>query len=385
MSGLLVGLINAERRVDPYFRDQFDALLQAPLARLVQAAINARRPTLRLALAEERLLPDEERLTAEIAAQLAIHLRRTWPPGQAQRAGNTKTYGVVRASFEVADDLPPLLRQGVFSQARSFPAWVRFAGPGPAAPPDIEDNGILSLGIKLMGVDGPKLIDDERFTQDFTALSAPTFTTPNVIENVKLQTWLARGTPVFYFINPFDSHLLDLVRNGLYSRTHANPLEARYWSDVPFLHGEGQAVQYRLTPRGPGRSKVPRRPSDNYLRQAMVQTLAQREVIFDFQLQVQTDPHRMPIENASVEWPERLSPYITVAALRIPPQLFDSPGQLAFANNLSFNPWHSLPAHRPLGNQNRARRTVYLELSRLRRELNDEPHLEPTGDERFEG
>jgi hypothetical protein len=117
----------------------------------------------------------------------------------------------------------------------------------------------------------------------------------------------------------------------------------------------------------------------------MVQTLAQREVIFDFQLQVQTDPHRMPIENASVEWPERLSPYITVAALRIPPQRFDSPGQLAFANNLSFNPWHSLPAHRPLGNQNRARRTVYLELSRLRRELNDEPHLEPTGDERFEG
>jgi hypothetical protein len=384
LSGLLEALIKAERRIDPYFRDRFDARFQAPLKRLVQGAINVRRPNDGLALAEERLLPGEDRLTAEIIAQLATHLRRTWPPGQAQRAGNTKTYGLVRARFEVTADLPPHLQQGVFSPGRDYPAWVRFAGPGPAAPPDIEDNGILSLGVKLMGVEGPKLIDDERFTQDFTALSAPTFTTSNVIENVKLQTWLARGTPVFYFINPFDSHLLDMLMAALYSRTRANPLEVQYWSTVPFLHGEGLAVQYRLTPRGERHARVPRWPSDNYLREAMARTLAQQEVVFDFQVQVQTDPHRMPIENASVEWPERLSPYRTVAALRILPQRFDWPGQLAFANNLSFNPWHSLPAHRPLGNQNRARRAIYLELSRLRREMNAEPHLEPSGQEQFE-
>ena len=65
-------------------------------------------------------------------------------------------------------------------------------------------------------------------------------------------------------------------------------------------------------------------------------------------------------------WPERLSPFVAVATLRIPAQSFDSPAQLAFARNLAYNPWHALPEHRPLGNQNRARKAIYLELSQLR-------------------
>ena len=38
-----------------------------------------------------------------------------------------------------------------------------------------------------MGVEGDKLLDDEKWTQDFTGISAPTFTTPNILENLKLQ------------------------------------------------------------------------------------------------------------------------------------------------------------------------------------------------------
>jgi hypothetical protein len=116
----------------------------------------------------------------------------------------------------------------------------------------------------------------------------------------------------------------------------------------------------------------------------MVATLAERDVEFDILLQVQTDPHCMPIENAAVRWPERLSPWVPVATLRIPRQKFDSPEQLAFAHNLSYNPWHCILEHRPLGNQSRARRRMYGELSRLRQEMNGTPHIEPTGDEVFE-
>jgi hypothetical protein len=43
-----------------------------------------------------------------------------------------------------------------------------------------------------------------------------------------------------------------------------------------------------------------------------------------------------------------------------------------------------VPEHRPLGNQNRARRRLYGELSRLRQSMNATPHREPTGDEVFE-
>ncbi len=382
----LFALLKVERRFDPFFRPSFDRLLREPLTVIAQALISLRLKDEGLRLAEETLSPDEAQFLEAIITDMSAYMRSHYAPGKVERAGNSKTHGVVRGEFVVRDDLPAKWRCGVFKEPRVFRAWVRFAGPGPSVPPDIEDVGVLSIGIKLMGVSGPKLLEDEEFTQDFTGISTPTFTTPNVQENTKLQAAIGKGTPLFYFINPFDSHLLDGVMQGLWSRTQSSPLETPYWSCVPYLLGEEQAMQYSVRPRLKMRSRVPRlplRPSDNYLREAMAATLSCQEVEFDFLVQVQTDPQRMPVENASVRWPEALSPPVPVATLRLPRQTFDSPAQLAFAHNLSFNPWHCVPEHRPLGNQNRARRRMYQELSRLRQSMNATPHREPTGDEAF--
>src|SRR5688572_26406017 len=109
----LVAIVLAERRVDPYFRDAFDAVLQRPLSTAVQGLINLRRRDEHLAIAEERLLPDEEKITAAIVEQMALFLKRTYRDGIAERAGNTKTYGVVRGEFTVLPDLPDNLRRGV--------------------------------------------------------------------------------------------------------------------------------------------------------------------------------------------------------------------------------------------------------------------------------
>jgi hypothetical protein len=147
-------------------------------------------------------------------------------------------------------------------------------------------------------------------------------------------------------------------------------------------------MQYSFRPRVKTRSRVPRlplRPPDNYLRDAMAATLAARDVEFDILLQLQTDPFLMPIENNAVLWPTRLSPRVPAAVLRIPRQTFDSPEQMAFARVLTYNPWHCLPEHRPLGNQSRARRRMYWALSRLRQEMNGVEHYEPTGRETFPG
>jgi hypothetical protein len=92
----------------------------------------------------------------------------------------------------------------------------------------------------------------------------------------------------------------------------------------------------------------------------------------------------MPIENNAVLWPTRLSPRVGVATLQIPRQQFDYPEQFAFTRNLRFNPWHCLADHRPLGNQNRARRRMYAELSAFRQRMNWTKHIEPTGEERFD-
>jgi hypothetical protein len=384
----IIRVLILERRIDPFFRPALDAVLREPLTRLVQALINLRRPREGLGLVQERVSPEETGWQTSVITDMSGYMRDHYRPGTFERAGNTKTHGVVRAEFVVRDDVPAPLRHGVFAAPHTFRAWVRFGGPGPASPPDIDDVGVLSIGIKLMGVPGPKLFDDERFTQDFTGISCPTFTTPNVFENTKLQVASRKGTPLYYFINPFDSHLLDGLMQGLWARTQTSPLETEYWSCVPYLLGEGQAMQYMARPRSRRRSRVPRlplRPSDNYLRETMAATLAREDVEFDFLLQIQTDPHRMPIENASVRWPEHLSPYVPVATLRIPRQTFDTPAQLAFAHNLSFNPWHCIAEHRPLGNQNRGRRRIYETLSQLRQSMNATPHREPTGDEVFGG
>ncbi|WP_064750358.1 catalase family protein [Solirubrobacter soli] len=385
LNSVAVTALGLERRVDGLYRGPVDRVFREPLFSLAQIVLNAQREhDESLGIAEEREQPDEVADTQKVIDTMAAFLHRTWAPGHAERAGNTKTYGVVRGEFRVFDDIPERLRRGLFAHPRSFLAWVRFAGPGPLAPADVDDNGILSFAIKVMGVAGPKL-GDELYTQDFLGISSPTFTTPNVHANVRLQEHVLDGTPLFYFLDPRDSHLLDLVMQGLYARTQTSPLEVPYWSCVPYLLGEGQAMQYSLRPRSKRTTRVPLFPSDNYLRETMAETLDSREVVFDLYVQLQTDADRMPVENASVRWSERLSEPVPVAELRLPIQRFDSPEQLAFAGNLSFNPWHALPEHRPLGNQNRARKAIYETLARVRQEMNAQPHIEPTGDERFPG
>ena len=382
-SDAFLWLWRLERRAEFLYRPRFDRWLRAPLFSAAQALQNARRKDEHLQLAEEKLLPGEGELTLEIIDELTKFTRENWLPGGAQRFGNTKTFGVLRGEFSVLPDLPGNLRRGLFAEPRTYPVWVRFSGPGPYSPPDLEDYGQCSVAIKVMGVPGPKLMDDEQFTQDLILVSPASFVTPNILENAKLQQWVRAKAPLAYAINPGDSHLIHLFMQLLYSPMHANPLEVQYYSNVPFLLGPGQAVQYSLKPSSPGQTKIPRHPAENYLRDAMIKTLDAGEWNLDFMVQVQTDPFRMPVENASVKWPESMSPYIPVARLRLPAQRFDSDEQLAFADVLRYNPWHSLAEHKPLGNSNRARRQMYWELARLRQAMNQVTHREPTGEEQF--
>jgi hypothetical protein len=379
--------MHLERRFDPFIRPLFDALLRDRLSEAVTNIINRGRRDEGLALAEERELPGEEQYVDEIIAAFNAQMRRLWNPGHFERGGNTKTHGIVRAEFTVRDDVPLGMRHGIFAEpGKSYRAWVRFSGPGPYITPDIDDVGFMSMSIKLMGVPGPKLLDDERFTQDMFGISTPTFVTPDVRVNAQLQRWSYKNAQVFHFVNFAETHILDGIMQSLWTRTQTSPLEEQYYSCVAYLLGEGQAMQYSFASRLRSRSRIPGlpgRPHDDYLRLNMARTLARQDVEFDVLLQVQTDPFLMPIENNAVLWPVRLSPRVPAAVLRIPAQTFDSAAQMAFARRLTFNPWHSIPEHRPLGNQSRARKRMYYELSRLRQERNREEHYEPTGDEVF--
>lgn len=90
--------------------------------------------------------------------------------------------------------------------------------------------------------------------------------------------------------------------------------------------------------------RLPLRPPHDYLREAMVVALAQGDVELDVRLQRQTDPPLMPIEKAAVLWPERLSPRISVATLRIPRQKFDSPSQMELPSGCRTTHGTALPS-----------------------------------------
>ena len=379
---LLESLLYLERRFEPWFRRPLNRLLREPVARLLQWLINFRRPDEGLELAEERVSADEKKHLDSIIDLMADQMRGHFKPGRYERGGNTKTHGVVKASVTVLADLPPAFQQGIFATPQTFDAWVRFSGPGPDVPADINDVGFGSMAVKLMDVPGSKLMDEEQHTQDLICVSTPTFVTPNIKENAKLQYWSLLDLAIFYFLNPRDSHLRDFLMQALWNETLYNPLGTRYWSCVPYLLGENQAMMYSFAPRSQVETRIPGlpfgTPSFNYLRDNMKSTLDSKDVEFDLLVQLQTDAHRMPIEHAGVRWPERLSPFIPVARIKIPQQAFDTDQRREFVRRLKMNPWHCLADHRPLGNQSRARRRMYQTLSDFRQQMNGVEHVEPT-------
>lgn len=386
ISNASIAFVHLERRFDPFFRPLFDALFRELLTSLTTALINLGRTNDGYKLAEERIQPDEEAHLDDIIETMRKQMQGLWKPGDYQRCGNTKTQGIVRGEFIVRDDIPANMKRGIYAAPRTFPAWVRFSGPGPYVTADIDDVGFMSMSIKLMDVPGPKLMDDEKFTLDMFGVSTPTFVTADTESNADLQHWSLKNASIFHFLKFKNHHVLDLVMQSLWIKTQSSPLESQYFSCVPYLLGEDQAMVYSMRSRLATRTPIPRlplRPPDNYLRDAMIATLAKQDVEFDILLQVQTDPFRMPIENNAVYWPPKLSPRVPAAVLRIPRQTFDSPEQMAFAKILSYNPWHCVPEHRPLGNQSRARLRMYKTLSMFRQSMNQVQHYEPNGSETF--
>ena len=173
-------------------------------------------------------------------------MRALWKPGGFERGGNTKTHGLVRGEFIVHKDLPQHLRRGLFAEPKTYRAWVRFSGPGPYVTPDIDDVGFMSISIKLMGVPGPKLLDDEKSTVDFMGVSTPTFVTPDTNANAQLQLESFKNAQILYFINLHRSHILDFIMQGLWLKTQSSPFEAPSFGCVPYLFGEGQAMVFSV-------------------------------------------------------------------------------------------------------------------------------------------
>ena len=327
------------------------------------------------ASSNEEVPANEDEATQQIVRMIEESVRAEARNGLARRGAHAKAHGCVQAEFRVLDNLPEEVRVGIFRDPRVYPAWIRYSN----AFGKMQDDSVgdaRGMAIKLMGVER-----SESGTQDFVMINHPVFLVRNAADYVEFQKALSENSPVKFFfpgLNPFNFRLHEFgIANAIRSTKVANPLDTRYWSTTPYLFGDTE-MKFSARHCGPA-SPFIETISPDFLRENMQKHLAESEACFDFLVQLHKRPSEMPIEDATVEWSEKDSPFIPVARITIPAQKFASPKQLALCENLSFTPWHTIPEHRPLGGINRVRKTVYDTISRVRHELNGEERREPTG------
>lgn len=329
------------------------------------------------AIGEETIPADEAEHIAEVIERFKTQIKQRDGTGNTTRRGaHPKHHGCVKAEFRVSADLKPALSQGLFQPGASYPALIRFsnnADPQADHKPDVR-----GMAIKLFETPGTKLFqpDAAASTHDFLLVTHPVFLFPDVATYTKAFVAFDEDRALSFFFNPLDNHLKSFLIVRKMLAQHDNLLAERWFSMVPYRFGEHAAVKYSarscaaIAPRD-----VPER--DDFLRERLAADLGTAAACFEFQVQFQTDPGNMPIENPSVAWSEQQSKPQTLARLHIPAQQFDTPQQQQNCENLSFNPWRALPEHQPLGGISRARRVIYEQLAAFRRQRNKLPETEP--------
>ena len=126
---LLEIFLHVERRFEqPFLRPALDAALRMPIALFVTKIQNSLRSREDIGLAEETPLPGEDEAVQTMIDEMRRHLMRDFPRGGFERAGNTKTHGLVRGELVIHDGLPDKLRKGLFATSATYRCWVRFSG-----------------------------------------------------------------------------------------------------------------------------------------------------------------------------------------------------------------------------------------------------------------
>jgi hypothetical protein len=317
--------------------------------------------------------------------------------GHAARGVHAKSHGVLLGELRVVDGLPPVLAQGLFSTPGTYPLVMRFS----TIPGDILDDNVSvprGLAIKAVGVPGERVEGSEAdVTQDFVFANGPVFpkghpksflstlkllagTTDKAPGMKKALSFVMRG--VEKLVESVGGESPTVMTLGGYPEVHI--LGEEFYSQAPILYGDYMA-KIAIKPSSPNVVALRKAPLDlknkpNGIRDAVVAFFAQQGAEWDLQVQLCTDLESMPIEDASKQWPEDKSPYVSVARISVPAQnAWDHARVQIVDERMSFSPWHALAAHRPLGAIMRVRKAVYDAAARFRAEHNQTIVREPRG------
>lgn len=324
---------------------------------------------------------DEAQVIAELNETL-LGMSKTMAEhtGKGLRSVHAKSFGLLRGTFEVLPGLPPALAQGLFAAPAQYDLIARFSTP-PAE--ELDDRVSLPRGmsLKVIGVPGERLPGSEAdSTQDFLMVDGPVFNAPDAKHFLGSLKMLASTTDKAEGGKRAMSVLLRgagtvLGAVGIESPTitsmgghkQTEPLGETFYTQVPMRFGS-YIAKLSAVPVGASLTALKDKPlpdeladDPDGLRGSINAFFASNDdAEWELRVQLNTDLEKMPIEDASVEWPEDLSPYVAVARIRIPRQTgWSEERSAAVDDGLSFSPWHGLAAHQPLGGVMRARKAVY--------------------------
>jgi hypothetical protein len=159
-----------------------------------------------------------------------------------------------------------------------------------------------------------------------------------------------------------------------------NPLLSTYWTMAGVRHGD-YVAKVRVAPAAESAAHAIHRELDlhsgpDVFGPTLVDELHAHAFDFDLQAQLCTDLEAMPVNDVTVEWPEKLSPFVTVGRVHLPRQDISRPENIERGDALAFNQWRVTAAHRPLGEMDVRR--IYTASAKVRRALNHQPQTEPT-------
>ncbi len=287
--------------------------------------------------------------------------------GRPHRGFHVKSHIGLPATFTVLEDIPDDARHGVFSVARTFEARARLSNGYSDARPDWFPD-LVGFSVKLLGVPGTKLLEDEAAagTQDFLALNQPYLPADNPAQLVVISTAPAHvpSAPMRIVRGLGLAHASQVVLWALRWSLRRIPLRSvtteDFYSAVPITIGP-HAVKFKWQSRQQPAPRPAGATWRNYLRDDLRARLAADDLHFDFLVQFYVDPVRTPIDGG-YEWKTTDAPFVKLAELTIPRCDIDSVAARQTERHLAgmaFNPWHAIAEHRPIGNIQRARRMIY--------------------------
>jgi hypothetical protein len=337
----------------------------------------------------------------EVSAQISDTMRRISAAigdqfRHTMRPVHAKSHGLLRAKLTIQDDVPEQYRQGLFAEPGTFDAIVRLS----TIPGDILPDSVSSprgWAIKVIGT--PEAAarlpgHEQHHTQDFLCETGKAFGVPDAEAFLKQILFFEKHATDSPTLKEAVSTAARLAESAIetvggrietlkklgYPETHI--LGESFYSQTPLRYGN-YIAKIAFVPASKNlvalKDKKLEHPGNHSaLRDAVVRFFKTQSAEWNICAQLATGLEKTPIEDATVVWPEELSPYVTVASLTAEPQDAYSAARRIFVDeHLSFSPWHGLLAHQPLGNINRARRFAYHAAAAFRRMQEGRAEIEP--------